>query len=450
MVFLKDRGSLWVPHRWMLILLAILLIPSFYLLFESRWAAQQPPVAAQNSHEKLGVDADKAHHDDGASFKYDRNNLTINLVVATLLQDDISWTENIKIPNLNIIRYVSDSMNAEYHPPVPNKGREALIYHTYMHDFYDNLPDITIFIHADESPWHVEGTLNSSMTFALSHLDLYQVLQRQYFNLRVSWDGACPNWINTTKSSAERDGHKKEEPYMYEAFSENFNTNQVPEILAGPCCSQFAVTKDAVRRHPRSQYKITMDWLVQTDWTDYIAGRVWEHMWPWLFKGEAVDCAVEWKAYCRMYHICFDVDSRARMTGLEEEKKMLQQNYGIFDELMDLLGGSRAGRRVEEINAIMAAELENALERGKSEAVRMELLSDLYTSEQPTDPKDSSELLSLIGLTYPKERSLSFDIPLLSATDFFSDTISVLLVEDGVTRMFERSQLDKEPASRDD
>ncbi|KAI5860083.1 hypothetical protein GGS23DRAFT_248031 [Durotheca rogersii] len=380
MVFLRDRGRLCAPHRWILILLAILLIPALYLLFQSRWAVQHPVSAAENSRERAGSDATNRTENGLPLSHYNRNNLTVNLVVASLQQDDISWTQNIQIPNLNIIRYVSDSMEAEYHPPVPRKGREALIYHTYMYDFYDKLPDITIFIHSDESPWHVEGTLNSSMTFALSHLDLEQVLQRRYFNLRVSWDGACPNWINTTKSAAEGNGQKKEEPYMREAFSENFHTNDVPVILAGPCCSQFAVTRDAVRRHPRSQYRITMDWLVQTGWTDYITGRVWEHMWPWLFKGEAVDCAVEWKAYCRMYHICFDADSRSRITSLEEEKKELEKSYGLLDELIDLFGSSKITKRVEEINAIMTAELENALERGKSEAVRMELLSDLYTS----------------------------------------------------------------------
>ncbi|KAI1401661.1 hypothetical protein F4819DRAFT_457238 [Hypoxylon fuscum] len=365
--------SLWLPHYWKFILLVIFLLPLFFFLFESYWPVQQHLDVPLSPHEKL--DVDKAHVD--SIPHYDRNNLTVNLVMATLLGDDISWTENIDIPNLNIIRYVSDDMEAQYHPPVPHKGREALIYHTYMHDFYDNLPDITIFTHADDSSWHVDTVLNSSMAFSLSHLDLHQVLQRQYFNLRVSWDSGCPDWINTTRPPGESD--RKEEPYMREAFTENFNTYEVPEILGGPCCSQFAVSRDAVKRHPQSQYRRNMDWLVMTDWTDFISGRVWEHMWPWLFKGESVDCAVEWKAYCRMYHICFDSESRNRVTSLEREKKKLKKE-GFLDELLDLLGGHRTQRRLEEIDAIVAAEVEVALERGKSEAVRMELLSDLYTS----------------------------------------------------------------------
>ncbi|KAI5927451.1 hypothetical protein F4810DRAFT_699190 [Camillea tinctor] len=350
---ISSKGGLWLPQWRRLLLIAVLLIPASLYLYESYRTAQQREASDSDNHP------------------------TVNLVVASLLKDDISWTHNITIPNLNIIRYVSDYLDAEFHPPVPKKGREALIYHTYLHDFYDDLPDITIMVHADETSWHVENILNKSMTFALSHLDLQQVLQRQYFNLRVSWEGACPDWINTTFTDQD-DERKLEEPYMYEAFSENFATSDVPEILGGPCCSQFAVTREAVRRHPQSQYRQNMDWLVQTDWTDYIAGRVWEHMWPWLFKGEAVDCAIEWKAYCRMYHICFDIESRELVTSLEGERKKLLDKIDTVQELLDPQGGLAARKRVEEIDATMQVELEKALERGSSEAVRMDLLSDLY------------------------------------------------------------------------
>ncbi|KAI2779682.1 hypothetical protein F4815DRAFT_179857 [Daldinia loculata] len=370
MKFSKGPCNLWLPLYWKFTFPAILIIASSFLLFKSFWSAQGPRVAIQDSHRTLNVS--KTHTD--SPFAHDDSKITINLVVATLRKDDISWTEDIRLPNLNVIRYVTDDMKAPYHPPVPKKGREAMIYLTYMHDFYDNLPDVTIFTHADESPWHVERTLNSSLVFAMSHLDLRQVLQRQYFNLRVSWENACPDWINTTKT--EYDDTKQEEHFIRQAFSENFATNDVPEILAGPCCSQFAVTRDAVRRHPRSQYQRSMTWLMQTDLEDFLSGRVWEHFWQWLFKGQAVDCPIEWKSYCRMYHICYDLESRKLLSKLEEERKDLEKKNGLFGKIADLLNGMENKKRLEEIDAIMAVELNSALERGKHEAVRMQLLSD--------------------------------------------------------------------------
>ncbi|KAI1140236.1 hypothetical protein F5Y05DRAFT_377617 [Hypoxylon sp. FL0543] len=373
MTLSKGPSNHWLPCCWRFVLPVVLLTTSFFFLLWNWRPVPQIQNSLQDSHRNSDVDT--SHVDSLPS--HDRN-ITVNLVLATLSKDDVSWAENIRIPNLNVIRYVSDDMNALYHPPIPNKGREALIYNAYIHDFYDNLPDITIFSHADETPWHMETILNSSMTFAMSHLDLDEVLQRQYFNLRVSWENACPNWINTTKTVT--DTGKLEEIHMYEAFSKVFPTTQVPEILAGPCCSQFAVTRDAVKRYPRSQYQVNMDWIIDTDLDDFISGRVWEHMWPWLFKGVAVDCDIEWKAYCKMYHICFSPESRVRLTNLEEEKKFLEQKTGLLDELIDLLGGHKDRHRLEEINAIIAAEVEAALERGKTQERRMELLGDAYSS----------------------------------------------------------------------
>ncbi|KAI1467838.1 uncharacterized protein F4812DRAFT_378274 [Daldinia caldariorum] len=374
MKLMKGPCNLWLPIYWKFTLPAILLITSFLLLKNLR-SAQDPPAAIQDSHRVLNTsetDTDPLP----LSHSQDAKNITINLVVATLRRDDISWTEKINLPNLNVMRYVTDDMMAPYHPPIPKKGREAMIYLTYMYDFYDELPDVTIFTHADESPWHVERSLNSSLVFALSHLDLNQVMQAQYFNLRVSWDNACPDWINTTNS--EYNDEKQEESFMRQAFIENFSTNDVPEILAGPCCSQFAVTREAVRRHPKTQYQRNLAWLMKTDLSDFLSGRVWEHMWQYLFKGEAVDCPIEWKSYCRMYHICYDLESRKLLSKLELERKNLEKKTGVFDRIGDLLSGMKNKRRLREIDAIMAVELKSALQRGKSEAMRTQLLSDSW------------------------------------------------------------------------
>ncbi|KAI1332835.1 hypothetical protein F5Y16DRAFT_127703 [Xylariaceae sp. FL0255] len=349
------RISSWLgPGRWQnrLVIAVVLLVLVLYL-YETYDISVRRNAVKASSHSKINLDHDATE----AAFP------TVNLVVSSRLKDDISWTENLRIPNLSIVRYVSDYLDAEFHPPIANRGHEALVYHTYFHDFYDNLPDISILIHGHETSWHVEDMFNRSMTFALSHLDLNEILQRQYFNLRVRWDGACPAW-NTTFERRPDDPEKPEK--LYEAFSENFATYDVPEMLGGPCCSQFAVTRDAIRRNSQAQYRRTMDWFMQTGWDDSITGRVWEHMWPWLFTGEPVDCPMQFQTYCQMYHICFEQDAAILVDELAQEKKILKEQITIPSELLNPQRGQDARKRLKVIESLMQTELGTALERGRN------------------------------------------------------------------------------------
>ncbi|SMY20974.1 unnamed protein product [Zymoseptoria tritici ST99CH_1A5] len=239
------------------------------------------------------------------------------------------------IPNLNIIRYISDDENARYHPPAA-KGREALMYFTYLQDFYDELADINIFVHAEDVSWHMDAALLKSLTFALAQLDLEQVMQTGYVNLRTTWGGSrehdCPNGFST--SATLRDNPTGEAFLMGRAFHDNFPDDPMPEILAGPCCSQFAVTKDAIRSRPLEQYQHIVRVLVDSNWSDQAIGRPWERMWPWLFKRQAKDCNMEYSTLCRLYGVCFrDEEEYKRYEALWEEKDLLQGKSKLWREI---------------------------------------------------------------------------------------------------------------------
>lgn len=75
---------------------------------------------------------------------------------------------------------------------------------------------------------------------------------------------------------------------MREAFRANFNLYTTPEILATPCCSQIAVTRERIRSVPREQYARHIGWLMETGLKDSISGRTWEHMWQYLFLEKAM------------------------------------------------------------------------------------------------------------------------------------------------------------------
>jgi len=229
---------------------------------------------------------------------------SVNIVIAATNDTNYRWLKNVTIPNKRIIPYFADDQNATYHP-LTNKGNEALVYLSYLYEHYDILPEISIFLHGHERAWHHHALLEGSMLYTLNHLDLTEVFHRQYLNLHVDWPNACPDWINTAWPFEDPIG-KPEGPFMEEAFMANFPGDPLPQFLNQPCCSQFAVTRKAIRSVPREQYKQKIDWLLNVEMDNSLVGRIWEHMWQYLFLKKPVDCPIEYKALCRGWHICFE------------------------------------------------------------------------------------------------------------------------------------------------
>ncbi|KAL5322560.1 hypothetical protein ACEPPN_010533 [Leptodophora sp. 'Broadleaf-Isolate-01'] len=302
------------------------------------------------------------HHaikEDGGVYRILKGPMpSVNLVIAATTKENYSWVKDLKVPGMNVVPYIADDLNATHHAQ-QNKGHEAMMYHQYFYDFYDDLPDISILIHSQQMSWHVEQLLDQSMIFSLNHLDLREVQRRHFLNLRVTWGVGCSTGsINTTRVN-EESGTSPEQKEMQEAFRANFNLYDIPEILATPCCSQIAVTKERIRSVPREQYLHHINWLLSTKLKDSISGRTWEHMWQYLFLEKAIDCPLEHKAYCRLYHICFG--------GREEYEEWIELNQGrqkLEKELNVLIKGpekkkDKHGKVVEDKeNEVVLSETE--------------------------------------------------------------------------------------------
>ncbi|KAG9233931.1 hypothetical protein BJ875DRAFT_462879 [Amylocarpus encephaloides] len=144
-------------------------------------------------------------------------------------------------------------------------------------------------------------------SYALNHLNFDEVARRGYVNLKIDWQNGCPAWINTTitEGSPEFSDFRVEEPFMKPLFQDMFPKDPIPEIFGGPCCSQFAVSRAALQSLPKSWYEARIDWILNTELEDAISGRLFEHLWAYVWRGDAVDCEVEYKALCRLYRICF-------------------------------------------------------------------------------------------------------------------------------------------------
>lgn len=306
-----------------------------------------------------------------------RKDPSVYLVLASTKEDDYTWAMNISVPNMHVIPYLADDQNASFHPPA-NKGNEAMVYLTYLYDFYDYLPDISIFTHASESGWHNDAIFDMKVSRAIEHLDLDEVKSRKYVNIKIGHMNGCPAWINTTISfqSPGYDTLKPEEAYVKAAFEENFGGREIREIFASPCCSQFAVTKEAIRRNPRAQYKEHVEWLLRQPLGDHISGRIWEHLWQYLFLSKAVECPNERKTLCSLYHICFQSSKDFESWNFLERQRigeLTEQEFGGVAQVPDKLTGGHLKTMLDSMRS-------EAMARGRSKLLRDTLASDLESS----------------------------------------------------------------------
>ena len=224
------------------------------------------------------------------------------VVVAPRVQeDDIDWMKE-ELPNINFIVYTADDSKAPLHPP-KNKGHEVMIYLTYIIDNYWNLPDIILFMHAHRWSYHNNELLGSDAVQMIKALSSERVTREGYMNLRCHWDPGCPEWL--FPRNTEETLKKQEEPYVAKAWNELHPLDPIPNVLAQPCCAQFAVSKERIQSIPLQRFVFYRDWLLRTPLSDYVSGRIWEYTWQFVFTGLNTLCPVEHVCYCDGFGACF-------------------------------------------------------------------------------------------------------------------------------------------------
>lgn len=247
---------------------------------------------------------------------------TKTLVVPRTKDEDVDWISR-ELPDWDTAVYVADDPKAPLHPP-KNKGHEVMIYLTYIIDFYDNLPDVAVFIHSHQTAWHNEELFGTDSAIMLRHLSLDRVIREGYMNTRCNHGPGCPDWMHP--GVVEEDETKQEEVMLARAWSELFPDEPVPSVLAQPCCAQFALSRERIQAIPRPRFVFYRDWLLQTDLSDYIAGRIWEYLWQYVFTGNPVVCVEESVCLCDGYGFCFGGPFEyQQFLAFDMEKKDLQK-----------------------------------------------------------------------------------------------------------------------------
>lgn len=140
------------------------------------------------------------------------------------------------------------------------------------------------------------------MPTALKALKTEYIQETGYANLRCNLDVGCPAEVRPLSPSPT----KEPEAHMAAVWPAIFPNlaDQIPEVIAAPCCAQFAVSRDAVLARPLEDYVRVRQWLVDSELSDYITGRVMEYIWHILFRPEGADtvlCPDMATCYCRLY-----------------------------------------------------------------------------------------------------------------------------------------------------
>ena len=230
------------------------------------------------------------------------HNYTKVLVVPKVRDENTDWIQE-EIPDLSTAIYVADDPTAPLHPP-KNKGNEVMVYLTYIVDHYEDLPDIVLFMHSHRWSWHNKDIINNDAYEIITRLSSERVVREGYMNLRCHWNPGCPDWIHPGR--VEEDGEKREEKELARVWSELFPSETIPQILAQPCCGQFALSSGRIQAIPKTTYVFYRDWLLRTKLDTYLSGRVWEYLWQHIFTGYSAFCPDQHVCYCDGYGVCFE------------------------------------------------------------------------------------------------------------------------------------------------
>ncbi len=274
-------ASLRSPRR---VLVATFLVTSLFLLLALRHrqsitgpanhAAAAPFEPEHGGGQTTGVVTPGGKPPEGKK----KNEHDLELVVASVKAEDTSWFHT-HLPSWHKNIYVADDPGAPLTVP-RNKGREAMVYLTYMISRYDDLPANVLFVHASRFAWHNDDPDYDALP-ALRRFRLPHLRAAGYVNLRCVWVIGCPAEIRPAQDEAARDGADALlAKHVYkEAFGELFPATPVPDVVAVSCCSQFGVTRETIRSRPRADYIRYRDWLLATPLDDALNGRVFEFAW---------------------------------------------------------------------------------------------------------------------------------------------------------------------------
>lgn len=199
----------------------------------------------------------------------------MNNIIISHFNENLEWFYTLK-GNFNKIIYSKTIKDdSKFHIPV-NKSQEVPMYLKYIIDYYDNLPEKTLFLHAH---------LNSP----------HQDYDSKFISENVNWD--CDDFFSVNKrdwyqevsknfqlSKGSYDVWLKKYWYLFQDFL------PFPEdglfFYSG---AQFVVGKDLILQYPKYFYEKLYNWSITEEinlpphTSDQISSRIFEYTWHYIF-----------------------------------------------------------------------------------------------------------------------------------------------------------------------
>lgn len=174
---------------------------------------------------------------------------------------------------------------------------------SYIIDNYDNLPEISVFMHSLRYQWHNDDP-NKDGAMVVSRLQLPYVREQGYVNMRCAWSLGCPEEINLDDPQVGHDVSLHFRHAFFELFPERAANGTTPGVVGASCCAQFVVTATKLHELPRSEYERIRDWLLKTSLPDALSSRIMEYSWHMLFGRQDVHCPDAKTCYCKVFGLC--------------------------------------------------------------------------------------------------------------------------------------------------
>lgn len=195
---------------------------------------------------------------------------------------------------------MADNVNANY-TVLKNEGHEASVYLTYIINHYWDLPDYMVFIHAKRYQWHNDDPMFDGVP-PIKNLRLEAVDKRGYVSLRCNQAPGCP--VGVRPQTEGKDVNFQWSHLLAKKLHDFFPEQQVPNVIAAPCCAQFAVSGAQVRLQSPQKYEQIREWIWHSHVHDQTSGTVIEYIWHMIFGKPPVYCLDVRDCYCQDFGLC--------------------------------------------------------------------------------------------------------------------------------------------------